>query len=276
MSRQHYGLCRLCHERAKMTFEHVPPRSTFNSNPMRQYDGNMVLENIEAYQNGKMRYRPAQKGSGGYYLCESCNSKTGGRYVSKYEIIVNDIASKFNFNNKKYFDAYARYQHGSYWGDFFREIMVMFLDVSKVCSDDYRLRKYLQTPNSTDFNYDRYKVFMYVTQCTIDYKTKIICDAKIVDSSIRFAEISSFPVGYLLLIDKNNKMLKRRDLMRFQSVGEDITRFAKIRSGQKTNELISLPVHNIDSEEPIIGIINDCSVTDDLAKRCLEIITQEI
>ena len=77
------GHCRICGTYDKLSFEHVPPRSAFNDEPILFAD----VERLRAgghpddYEKGA---REQQKGAGAYTLCDRCNSTTGGWYAPAY------------------------------------------------------------------------------------------------------------------------------------------------------------------------------------------------
>jgi len=73
------GKCRLCSEIKKLTFEHVPPESAFNSTPI-YFQKSTHLHDKNSYLYGK-KIR-SNRGAGGYYLCESCNNKSGSWYAA--------------------------------------------------------------------------------------------------------------------------------------------------------------------------------------------------
>ena len=88
-------LCSICGLEKKLTFEHMPPKSSGNSNPV-----NIVgLENMTplgGYLHGK--YKKSPKGMGGYKLCESCNNLTGSWYGESYIDFSNQINQIINKN----------------------------------------------------------------------------------------------------------------------------------------------------------------------------------
>lgn len=76
------GKCRICSKYGKLTFEHVPPQSAFNSNPV-FFQKSVHLHDKKSYLYGQ-RIRSNQ-GAGGYYLCKSCNNLTGSYYGDSYK-----------------------------------------------------------------------------------------------------------------------------------------------------------------------------------------------
>jgi hypothetical protein len=66
-----------------LSFEHVPPQNAFNDKPA------FLIPFEEAIHLGpddEPRSKPVkqQRGVGGFTLCESCNSKTGGWYGNQF------------------------------------------------------------------------------------------------------------------------------------------------------------------------------------------------
>jgi len=75
------GECKLCGKHTTLTFEHVPPKATFNDFPWEEYNmdtaGDLLI-------GKKPRKKILQKGTGGHYLCSECNNKSGSNYVKAY------------------------------------------------------------------------------------------------------------------------------------------------------------------------------------------------
>jgi hypothetical protein len=73
------GICHLCGEAKTLTFEHVPPRSAYNSFPRFHYVGNEFVKH--RYQGGPVPTMVEDSdGAGGYTLCGPCNRRCG-RYA---------------------------------------------------------------------------------------------------------------------------------------------------------------------------------------------------
>lgn len=88
-------LCSICGQKKKLTFEHMPPRSSGNKNPV-----NIVgLENLTplgGYLHGKFKKSP--QGMGGYKLCQICNNLTGSWYAESYIELSNQTNKAINEN----------------------------------------------------------------------------------------------------------------------------------------------------------------------------------
>src|SRR4051794_40253187 len=80
------GRCNVCGAFGKLTFEHVPPRSAYNSERAQMYD---YGEWLSLASTGRGRYEQQQRGSGYYALCNVCNNVRGGDwYIPEYELWV--------------------------------------------------------------------------------------------------------------------------------------------------------------------------------------------
>lgn len=76
------GVCHLCGEYTKLSFEHVPPKAAFNDRPVVNANIEMLIKkeaDLDSF-TGKTN----QRGAGGYTLCEKCNSLTGTWYGPAY------------------------------------------------------------------------------------------------------------------------------------------------------------------------------------------------
>ena len=85
MSRNHriVGYCRICRTHGPLTFEHVPPRSSFNRRPvLRGYISDWINTHPNNYTGASDR--DLQSGAGAYTLCGSCNNKTGSWYARSF------------------------------------------------------------------------------------------------------------------------------------------------------------------------------------------------
>jgi len=66
----------------KLSFEHVPPSSCFNSIRQGVYHGYDAIKQ-HLNKNGKLLIQ--QRGHGGHTLCEKCNNNTGSWYADDYK-----------------------------------------------------------------------------------------------------------------------------------------------------------------------------------------------
>ena len=109
MSKKVEGRCRLCGKIGELSYEHIPPKATFNNQPVKMYYGIDVLAKNQKTGEGfvGIPYENQQKGAGGYTLCSTCNNITGGKYNIEYQKFVNSLGETIlNNDNKNPYNIY--------------------------------------------------------------------------------------------------------------------------------------------------------------------------
>lgn len=208
MSKTVEGTCKLCGKHGKLTFEHVPPESAFNSFSVREYSAEAALM-LLAGADGRMpweldglRYKINQRGGGGYYLCSECNNNTGSWYISEYVKFVrslHDVIQKEQLASGakcciKIFQVYPL--------RIFKAIMTMFCDINNNCFGDEELRAYLLDKESIAFNSEKYSVYLYLTNNPMRRVLGLsgMCIMNV--GPVLVSEIASYPIGVSLYINK--------------------------------------------------------------------------
>jgi hypothetical protein len=81
MTKSIFGICHICGQEKKLSFEHVPPRAAFNDRPVLRtaFEDFLCSENPDEIK-GEIQ----QRGAGAHTLCEKCNSDTGSWYGGPY------------------------------------------------------------------------------------------------------------------------------------------------------------------------------------------------
>lgn len=74
-----YGICHICGEYKKLSYEHVPPETAFNNCRVKGWHP-LNLINVSPQDYDTQKYEQFQKGAGAYTLCERCNNTTGKWY----------------------------------------------------------------------------------------------------------------------------------------------------------------------------------------------------
>lgn len=80
------GICKICKEEKKLTYEHFPPKSAFNNNTkFYRIKSADYFDNFYEYiETKKVKAKVEQGGLGDYCLCEQCNNFLGRNYVNDY------------------------------------------------------------------------------------------------------------------------------------------------------------------------------------------------
>lgn len=80
------GRCHICGEVKKLTFEHIPPKSSGNNSSAKIITGEQIIPNDrEPWDTTGLYYKLQQKGLGKSVLCENCNNITGSWYADAYK-----------------------------------------------------------------------------------------------------------------------------------------------------------------------------------------------
>lgn len=203
-----YGKCKLCGKTKELTFEHVPPEKAFNSNTVKIYPFEEALKLMTGSDGRKpwdysgLKCNINQKGCGEYFLCEECNNNTGSWYMAEFvkmartfdEIIQKEGLITGNRYSYELLDCYPL--------RIFKAVMTMFCDINNECFGNKKIRKFLLDKESTDFPVDKYQIYMHLISPNMR-RNRGLCVMHIGGIGlVTVSEISSYPVGFSLYIDK--------------------------------------------------------------------------
>lgn len=162
-----------------------------------------------------------QRGAGGNWLCEECNNNTGSWYMSEYvnmSHVLHALIQKEKFVPGNHYSFMLK---DVYPMRIFKAVMTMFCDINHDCFGDNNLRKYLLDKESTLFPSNKYEVYMYLISpgmCRVNSLSAMI----IGNTNIMTSEISRYPVGFSLFIDKPSSYIPVGSLINdFASISYD-------------------------------------------------------
>lgn len=80
------GICHVCGQKKPLSFEHIPPKSSWNTSRSRCYsDIDSFTRSIKGTGSFEgLHYEQRQQGTGCYALCSECNSYLGRNYVNSF------------------------------------------------------------------------------------------------------------------------------------------------------------------------------------------------
>lgn len=249
MSKNIIGECKLCGQTKKLSYEHVPPENAFNSFRVTGYPFESFFK-ADSIEGKRMPWdfsgiygTQMQKGSGGYYLCQDCNSKTGSWYISEYVKLANTFHSIVVNHSPRPGGACSFQMQGVFPLRILKAIMTLFCDINHNCFGDQRLRRFLMDKESNDFDPGKYSVYLYIAgpgmSRMIGYSAMVINGVGVVGVS----EIGSYPVGSILCIDKPAG---------YDPPGILISDFGKCEYNQLCNvEITGLPYFEINTFLPL-------------------------
>lgn len=243
--KKHIGKCALCRNESELSFEHIPPRSSFNSTPAKPVSGDKILfdDDRMPWEIEGLPYTNQQKGMGKYSLCESCNNLTGTWYGEDYKLISHSIYNFFQgpidpvINGIAIRDVYPL--------RFIKQVISMFCSINN--TDDKRLeplRKFVLNKEKIGLDKNKYKICMYFTKSKmIKYVplTAILRLGKETSNSIALSEITAYPLGFILYFDP---------ISSWEYEGVDITSFADCKYDDKATIQMPLCIKEVNDIFP--------------------------
>ena len=231
------GRCRICGENKKLTFEHVPPETTFNNYSVKVLSGEKAISQIADpdilpwdYTNAKGKIQ--QRGRGGYYLCEDCNSKTGTWYVPHYSKFVHSIHCALEQTKGQSFKSMGVKLKGVKPLPIFKQIMTLFCDINEGLMGDESLKDYLLDKTATNFNVDRYNLYAHIHAGDVERMNGIMVQYSSRYGVITLSEIATYPLGFTLYIDKPQN---------YEPEGVEITLFSNFKYEDECEIEIIIP-----------------------------------
>ena len=236
-SRNVKGECKICGSIKKLTFEHVPPEITFNNRAVKTITGETLLNQIGnndrlPWEWYDLRGNINQRGCGGHFLCEGCNSKTGSWYVPYYSRFIygfHDVLMQFK---QKEYSAIHIIAKDIQPLAIFKQIMVMFCDINNGCMGDDSIREFLLNKESMNFNKDKFRLFAYLHEGEVERMNGISCMIVSGVGVVTITEISTYPLGFALYIDLPKI---------YEPKGVELTSFAEFRYEDKCDVQMSIP-----------------------------------
>jgi len=239
------GICSICGKFKKMTYEHIPPRSAFNSSTVIL----PALRKGEKHSDMGQMHTPPKQGFGLYSLCESCNQNMGAFYVNDYS----------NFSRALLYHACQLYHQGNdaYFGEWnlnisefyplrvYKEIIAMFCSLAGYRPVGEAFREFLLNkvarvnPSSQSTKDGKWIVRLYHNVGMSPMYTHCHSLACTLPSGlvvpVPYLEIATVPIGLVLYHKPPG------DYDPFESRGVNINSFAEYRFETKADMNITIP-----------------------------------
>lgn len=202
MSKLHIGQCRICGMNTKLTFEHIPPRTSFNKHTVRTFKGGDLTKVVKGKS---IQSKINQKGSGDYYLCAKCNNNTGDWYVPGYDRIVKGLGMSV----LKYPEIKPGMTIFSKMTDvnplaFAKELIsIMCCSISIETVKELEFDKLLEDRHSNDIDITKFDLRIYLTDPNMShYQSSETVLFKMDKNNVPFvehlSEVTTFPLGIIL------------------------------------------------------------------------------
>ncbi|HEU4573770.1 MAG TPA: hypothetical protein VFS36_02110 [Chitinophagaceae bacterium] len=154
------GNCRLCTKFGQLTYEHVPPRVTFNKNTRFKSIPFMDYMKESNPLESKIKGKVEQGGVGYYSLCSTCNSFLGRNYVIDYQKYSNTF---IEFARKKQFNMFEFTMHNFNALNVLKQIVSMFFSINdeRFSTNNRELAEFVLDSKSNKFP-ERLRAFNYL------------------------------------------------------------------------------------------------------------------
>jgi len=216
--KEEIGICKICGENKKLSFEHIPPRVAYNktteyySFPQDEYYKTPNL--LDFKPNGKK----IQGGLGFYCLCDECNNFLGQNYVRPFSDFVNigmHLVQRYDFDLIHF---KARKMNPL---RILKQIASMFISIS----DPIFIQK---CPEILDFVLDpdqqvlpeKYRFYLYMTN---EGQFRKFGFPTITNIHGVFCELAYSPFGYVLSIDNKNEINNLTEITNFKNFSDNRT-----------------------------------------------------
>lgn len=209
-----HGRCRLCGEIKKLSFEHIPPRSSFNKNTV--YHISSIKDSLESgdFLNPKIKGTTKQGGTGNNSLCIDCNNFLGRTYVDSYNGWVHVGIDRLKVYNDSPISFIIQ--------DFeplkvLKQIFSMFISMDdEDCYDRHKdLCDYVRDPNSNKLP-EEYRILTYLNNVGNTFYIPPMSYGNFKTGLLVFCtELTFSPFGYVFTIGNNNTIDKLIDITSF-------------------------------------------------------------
>lgn len=198
-----HGVCRLCGEKKELSFEHIPPKSSYNKStryksiPMMEY-----MKDIIDPVNQKFKGKTLQGGIGHYSLCRDCNSFLGNNYVDYYKSWVNGGIKNLKCGNYSYY-VYDVINIEPL--KVIKHVISMFISLNeKWFLESYpELSEFVKNPESKVLP-ERFQLYLYLNN-EGHYRYLPFQIVSINLKVIKCSEITYPPYGYVLTFDYDDE-----------------------------------------------------------------------
>lgn len=222
------GKCHICSQHGALTFEHIPPKSAFNSY------SDLISYKFDGASKHWVPSKENPYGVGAYTLCASCNNNTGGTYGQAFCDLISTIADQTKSVTEYRKDVEVFYN--GFLHRVFKQIVTMFCSTNgpDFIGKHNGLREYLLDQSSERFPEGIY-LYTYLVNRASKFATG--CQGILnlrTNESVVCSEILFWPLGYIM----SSSELKSEDIKNAKLT--NITHWAKYSINLRQKETIKL------------------------------------
>lgn len=193
------GICRICGIESDLSFEHVPPRSSFNDNTKYKVVDFEKFIGSENLLNETLTGKIKQGGIGFNSICKKCNSFLGSNYVSAYSRWVQggtEILKNVEYCIHRYMISDVEPLK------ILKQVISMFLAINdnRFSESNPELSQFVTNYESKSLP-SKYRVFTYLTRAEKFRYIKSMIKGDLNKGLIKCSEIAFEPYGFVLTTD---------------------------------------------------------------------------
>lgn len=214
------GICKLCNQFGQLSYEHVPPKVTYNKNT--RFRTINFLEYVKSPNPLEIKYKgKIEQGGIGYYsLCKSCNSFLGTNYVREFQKYTNSFIS---FAKKKHLNAFELTMHDFRALYVLKQIVSMFFSINdeSFSKNNRDLAEFVLNPKSNHLP-NRFRLFNYInTEGQLRYLSMMAQGSFSSTNFVLGTEIAFPPLGYVMTLDFNGKLPFHQEITSFREYADN-------------------------------------------------------
>ena len=217
MSKNISGKCALCGKECNLSFEHIPPKAAFNSNPVKPVTAETILNHEEnaPWDTEGLPYSNQQQGMGLYSLCPECNNNTGSWYGEEYINLTHKI--HYVFRNFESTENKLITLKDIYPARIIKQVLSMFCSINTNYSAIEDLKHFVINKESVGIDKSKYKICMYFTKSHVTKYSPLSGLLNIQKAKHDLvSEITAYPLGFIMYFKPSNDL---------EYEGVDITSF---------------------------------------------------
>ena len=207
---KHPGICKICGQMKELTAEHIPPKNAFNSTNVMVLPFEEVVKTM-AGAEGRMPWDTKglkgtvlQGGHKKYCLCRECNNNTGSWYMRAYTDFAKTVNAMIQQEGLTVGNSYSFVIKNLYPLRIYKAMMTLICDINNDCLGDKKLRQFLMDREDKNIDTSKYSLYMYFVSTQMPRISGLsgIVSVNNVKDSVLVSEMSSYPIGFALYLDK--------------------------------------------------------------------------
>lgn len=248
---KHPGQCKICGQTKELTAEHIPPKNAFNSSKVMVLPFEEVMKTMTGtegrlpWDTKGLRGTVQQGGHRKCCLCRECNNNTGSWYMRSYTDFAKTVNAMIQQEGLTVGNSYSFIIKNLYPLRIYKAMMTLICDINNDCFGDNALRQFLMNRENKNINISKYSLYMYFVSTQMPRISGLsgIVSLSNADKPVLVSEMSSYPIGFALYLDKPND---------YTPFGINIDSFSTFDYDTKCNlEFDNVPYLDINSQFPV-------------------------